>query len=254
MVGNTWAMQPLTEALWNGGTVDMESRGTQIARLFCSLRDALKALEARFMAVKDIPEPLIPPMFPFLTSFFDRATQAEERLSYHDRLHFRDKGRAGTAIFSASLKNGDAVFVKFATRYNASAHELLADAGLAPRLRYFSELKPGETHFMVVMDRIAGHDMLGEQFQKQDLIRVQNAKNLLHENDFVFGDLRPNNMVKPMDETGVVLVDFDWCGKDGVDKYPLFINKLACEWHRDVRGGAIMRKDHDDHLFERLGP
>jgi hypothetical protein len=69
MVGNTWAMQPLTEALWTGGTVDMDGRGRQITRLFCSLRVALEALETRFTAVKDSPLPSIPPIFPSITSF-----------------------------------------------------------------------------------------------------------------------------------------------------------------------------------------
>jgi len=195
----------------------------------------------------------IPPIFPFITSFFDLATQTEETLAYEDRHHFEQGGWEGTAIFSASLNNGDAVFVKFVTRYNAPAHKLLAGEGLAPRLRYCAELAPGETHFMVVMDGIIGSNMHGERFQEEDLTRVQQAKNLLHENGFVFGDLRPGNMVKPMDGTGVVLVDFDWCGRDGVDTYPLFVNKLACNWHADVRGGAIMRKAHDDHLFDQLG-
>lgn len=246
-------MQPLTEALWTGGTTDMDGRGRQIARLFCSLRVALNSLEDRFMAVKDTLPPSIPPIFPFITSFFDLATQTEETLAYEDRLDFEQEGREGTAIFSASLKNGDPVFVKFVTRYNAAAHKLLAGEALAPRLRYCAELAPGETHFMVVMDRITGHGMYGKPFQEEDLTRVLQAKNLLHKNDFVFGDLRPNNIIKPMDGTGVVLVDFDWCGQDGVDTYPLFLNKLACGWHADVRGGAIMRKTHDDHLFDELG-
>jgi hypothetical protein len=250
-VGKSWVMQPLTEALWIGGTADMEGRGRQIARLLCSLRAALMALKTRFEAVKDTLPPSLPPIFPFTTSFVDRDTQTQETLAYQDRHHF-EAGRAGTAIFSASLKNGDAVFVKFVARYNATAHELLAGEGFAPRLRYCSELAPGETHLMVVMDRITGQDMYGQQFQVEDLARVQAAKNLLHENGFVFGDLRPNNIVKPMDGTGVVLVDFDWCGRDGVDTYPIFINEQACKWHGGVTGGGIMQKEHDDHLFNLL--
>jgi hypothetical protein len=245
-------MQPLTEAVWTGGTADMDGRGKQIARLLCSLKAALNLLEARFADVKGTGPPSVPPVFPFITSFVDLVTGTEETITYEDRLHFQ-AGREGTAIFSARFGKDNAVFVKFVTRYNSLAHELLAGKGFAPQLRYCSKLAPGETHFMVVMDRIIGRDMYGEIFEEEDLARVRSAKNLLHENNYVFGDLRPNNMFKPMDGTGVMLVDFDWCGRDTVDIYPLFINKLACKWHPDVRGGAIMRKVHDDHLFDELG-
>ena len=251
LVGKTWTMQPLTEAVWTGGTTDMHGRGKQIGRLLCSLRAALNALKARYAKVKDIPQPSMPPTFPFITSFLDPATQTEEEIIYEDRLHFQGD-RKGTAIFSASLGNGDAVFIKFVTRYNAPAHQLLADKGLAPKLRYCGKLENGETHFVVVMDRMVGHDMYSKIFEEKDLTRVQRAKTLLHDNNYVFGDLRPNNMFKPMDGGGVVLVDFDWCGQDGVDKYPFFINR-ACGWHPDVKGDAIMLKIHDDYLFDRLG-
>jgi hypothetical protein len=131
VVGRTWVMQPLTESLWTGSTgMDMDRRGRQIARLFCSLRAALNALNARFSAVKDIPQPLKPPIFPFTTSFIDQDTQMKETLAYRNRLHFQE-GRSGTAIFSATLNNGDSVLVKFAARYNALAHKLLADEGFA---------------------------------------------------------------------------------------------------------------------------
>lgn len=125
--------------------------------------------------------------------------------------------------------------------------------GYAPRLRYLSELQDGATHFMVVMDRLDGHDMYEEIFQADDLNRVRMAKTLLHENGYVFGDLRPNNIFKPKNGPGVMLVDFDWCGKADEDKYPPTLNDdLRCNWHSEVRGGGIMRKTHDDHLFDSL--
>jgi hypothetical protein len=248
--GKSWTIQPLTEGLRTGPTTDIQGQGERIGRLLCSLRAALNALKARFIDVKDIPAPKIPPVFPFFASFFDIITQTEEAIIYEDRLHYQE-GSQGTAIFSARLRNGDAIFVKFVTRYNVPAHHLLALEGLAPRLRYCSERPEGGAHIAVVMDRILGHHMHDEIFRKEDLARVQRAKKLLHESNYVFGDLRPNNVFKPTDGTGVVLVDFDWCGQDGVDTYPLFVNK-ACGWHPEVRGGAVMRKVHDDYLFDKF--
>jgi hypothetical protein len=134
LVGKSWTIQPLTEGVWIGATPDMQGQGKQIGRLLCSLRAALNVINARFMGMKDTPPPEIPPVFPFITSFFDTITQTEETIIYEDRLHYQ-KGRGGTAIFSASLRNGDAIFVKFVTKYNVSAHQLLAREGLAPRRR-----------------------------------------------------------------------------------------------------------------------
>jgi tRNA A-37 threonylcarbamoyl transferase component Bud32 len=85
------------------------------------------------------------------------------------------------------------------------------------------------------MDRIVGHDMRDEIFQEEDLARVRRAMNLLHENDYVFGDLRPSNIFKPTDGTRVVLVDFGLCGQDGVGRYPPFRNQ-EFGYHPDVRG------------------
>lgn len=249
LAGKCWTVQPLTEFLWAGATADMDGQAERIGRLLCSLKIALDALKGRFEKVTDSPPRTPPPCFPFKTLYPDEVTRNAEKITYKERLHFQE-GSEGTAIFSATLEKGEAVFIKFVTRYNEQAHKLLARNGLAPQLRYCSKLAVGETHFMVVMDRIHGHDMHEEPFLAEDLIRIRDAKKLLHENGYVFGDLRPNNIFKPMDGTGVVLVDFDWCGREGVDKYPIVINDdPKCNWHPDVKGGSIMRKVHDDHLF-----
>ena len=49
------------------------------------------------------------------------------------------------------------------------------------------------------------------------------------------------------------LVNVDWCGRDGEDRYPVDMNPaLECQWHPEVKAGAFMRKRHDDHLFDKL--
>jgi tRNA A-37 threonylcarbamoyl transferase component Bud32 len=59
---------------------------------------------------------------------------------------------------------------------------------------------------MVVMDRIDGKDMFGCRIMEGDLRRDLEAKALLHQHEFVFGDLRPNNIVKPANGSGVTLI------------------------------------------------
>lgn len=106
--------------------------------------------------------------------------------------------------------------------------------------------------FMVVMDWIDVAHIRG-QLSEQDLARVREAKELLHKHDYVCGDLRRNNILKPKDGSGVMLIDFDWCGKEGEGRYPLSINgDESCGWYCDVGPGVLMFKVHDDHLFNGL--
>jgi hypothetical protein len=250
LVGKSWTVQPLTDFVWAGTATNIDGQVKRLARLLCSLRAALSALGARFESVKDVPLPSIPPCFPYVTSYLDEVTQAIETITYRERLH-HEEGRESTAIFSGTLGEGQAVFIKFVTRYNAPAHRLLMNEGYAPKLRYCSELVDGDTHFMIIMDQIDGHDMHEQTFQDEDLVKVQEATDLLHDNGYVFGDLRPNNIFK-LANGGVMLVDFDWCGKENKDKYPLVINSTLECWHQDVEGGGAMLKIHDDHLLQKL--
>ena len=66
-----------------------------------------------------------------------------------------------------------------------------------------------------------------------DLLQLRSATDLLHQHNIVFGDLCPNNIVKPADGSGVMLVDFDWCAVAGEGKYPLMINNYG--WDAEAR-------------------
>ncbi|KAH9941231.1 uncharacterized protein BXZ73DRAFT_98445 [Epithele typhae] len=78
------------------------------------------------------------------------------------------------------------------------------------------------------------------------------AVTLLHKDDFVFGNLRRGNLIA-QDDGRVMLVDFDWCGKCGDAKYPLDINlDPRIPWNTEVRPGALIKKDHDLYMLQRL--
>lgn len=82
--------------------------------------------------------------------------------------------------------------------------------------------------------------------------KVEQAVTVLHENDFVFGDLRlPNIMVS---EKQVHLIDFDWCANSGEGRYPVGLNDVDREigWHPDVKRGGVMCKEHDLFMLEKL--
>ncbi|TFK23836.1 hypothetical protein FA15DRAFT_593483, partial [Coprinopsis marcescibilis] len=155
---------------------------------------------------------------------------------------------------------GKQALVKFGERYGKAAHEILADAGLAPKLYCCIRIRGGLT--MAVMEYVDSQDahsaFWGRAIPEQVVDDVKRALELLHQQNLVFGDLRiPNNLVSKVDSEGDVgrwvtrLVDFSWAGRDDVDRYPPNLNLDIC-WHPDVKANGIMRMAHDLFMLEEL--
>ena len=160
------------------------------------------------------------------------------------------------AIYRAKMPDAEGervdVVVKFTTRYNDVAHKLLGEAHLAPKLRYFAPLVSG--HYMVVMDFI-DHPPLSDRPKQDNYLdicqRVGEAVELLHKHDLVFGDLRPQNIIlDPANGNRPLLIDFDFTGTHGVDRYPASWNTK--KHHPEVRRNGIMAKEHDIFLLNDL--
>jgi RIO-like serine/threonine protein kinase len=107
---------------------------------------------------------------------------------------------------------------------------------------------------MVVMEYLDG--MTAEQAQRSRQLPstlfydIQDILNHLHENDFVFGDLRSTNIMITKNNK-VKFIDFDWAGKAGVSRYPLLLSQQI-SWAGGVKGLAVMEKQHDLDMLERL--
>jgi hypothetical protein len=171
-------------------------------------------------------------------------------------------------LFVAERDEGGAkqeVVVKFVTRYNEVAHQILAKNKLAPQLyEYYDYGHVVGWRKMVVMERVKGQPM--SECEEGSLPRsvfdnIRTAVKLLKENRFVFGDLRATNvMVIPPDRTKgerepqAVLVDFDWVDTDGRGTYPPHTNVdlTGVEWHKDVMPRKKMRHEHDDYAYDTL--
>lgn len=85
--------------------------------------------------------------------------------------------------------------------------------------------------------------------------RVEEAVFPLHKVGLVFGDSREPNILCGGSEDSlkcrVVLVDFDWFGKDDESRYQASLNPNDT-WAEEVIGYDIVRKVHDLWQLDRL--
>ena len=172
-----------------------------------------------------------------------------------------DLGARSTAVYTGTLEGGELVLIKFTYRYNEPAHILLAEADLAPRLHFFNPIIGNL--FMIVMDYIPNAKSVWRlRDQGIPLLsviseQVEHAVSLLHDRNIVFGDLRDGNVlfIKSGDgdltEDRVMLVDFDWAGSHGIDRYSATLN-IHGGWAEGVSPHGFMRKEHDLWQMARL--
>ena len=172
-----------------------------------------------------------------------------------------DLGERSTAVYTGTLEGGEQVLIKFTYRYNEKAHALLAEAGLAPRLHFFNPIVGNL--FMVVMDYIPDAKSVWHLRDKGIPLpsnipeEVEHAVSLLHDREIVFGDLRDGNILYIKSREGdatkgrVMLVDFDWAGSHGIDRYSATLN-IHGGWAEGVSPYGLMRKEHDRWQMARL--
>lgn len=252
---SNFIVQPLTEMLGLVNFPNPYGRARYIAQIIVALRTCLEDLKKFYSSLQSAsasPEARLAPAF---------RQYGDVTLTYTSVNLLPD--RIGRAMFDAEAKRnceqeGTLVKVKFTPQYCRAAHELLAERTLAPRLRHYGELE--DDWAVVVMDA-AGPDLAFEKLSRvPERARrdIKEALELLHGENLVFGDLRPPNILlcdrgatDGGTERGAMLVDFDWAGKDGEQRYPLLLNR-SIQWPEGVEGGKVLRKEHDDAMFKLL--
>ncbi|KAI0636366.1 hypothetical protein C8Q77DRAFT_1072109 [Trametes polyzona] len=233
--------KPLQEPPTNGG----RSRGSELRSQ--NRRDAMSVQAQAYIG-------------PHFTAFTD-TDGARVELQYTGRLS-PDESRMAvftaaaytspTAAAGAAQPEPKEVVVKFAHTYSAAAHGLLADHALAPKL-WFCEKVPSVGMYVIVMDHLKGmQDAADRTMTPAEHAALGKAVKLLHDEDLAFGDLRGPNVL--LSDLGPVLIDFEWCGREGVVCYPEDINmEDAIGWHPDVFPGEKIKKEHDRHMLDVLG-
>jgi len=165
------------------------------------------------------------------------------RLTYQKRI--RDS-RNPRAVFIASALSPqgstEMCFVKFTDDYCEEAHKLLEAMSAAPKLMH-CKLEPSIGLYCVVTKLIREPE--DPRLSAEGADKLRNAISVLHENEFVFGDLREANVV--FDENhSPYLIDFDWSGKVKEVRYPFNINLAGeIDWAEGVKANEIIEKEHD---------
>ncbi|KAI5992796.1 hypothetical protein EDD15DRAFT_2167901 [Pisolithus albus] len=256
-------VQPLTDGVWvpTHSTHD-DDHYLRIARIFYVLRESIELLQLSYERKTEPYDPLRyaphPRFFPSINVFSEGGVEVE--FEYKEPLEDDDTCVTYRAQTVGTYPNN--IIVKFVTSYGADAHQTMADAGFAPKLRYFGPIGTGATATwygklkMVVMDYVEGLT-LSDALERGEVpadfpTHLREAIAYLHDAGFVLGDLRePNIMVTPGDKATVQLIDFDWAGKDGEVVYPVSISSDV-QWPTGVADLMPIKREHDLSNLARI--
>jgi len=123
------------------------------------------------------------------------------------------------------------------------------DLGLAPNLRAVVDL-PDDWKMVVMDDISAEYERLPPSPDYLFGEQVQQALSRLHAEGYVHGDVRDVNiMVKKAryseKEFQIMLVDFDWAGKEGETRYPSNLNRETVRGPEGAENGNLIKYEHD---------
>ena len=218
----------------------------RVARVLRALKNCTASLSDYYLWLdpKTIPLDRKAPILPHFQHF--TVSEIAYKLTYTDRMAGKQSHKA---LFVASVQpendagNFGSVVVKFTKSYCQDAHKILAEASLAPGLRYCEKVESVGT-YVVVMDIIVGKYPQAPRKDRDFTKKLRMAIETLHAKGFVHGDLREPNVLVTK-EADVKIIDFDWCGKVGEARYPSNINfgdGIKCP----------TEKVHDQEMFFNL--
>ena len=233
-------------ASWNGGEACIDPLCSPLSLLYVP-RDPVggvakmaRLLSAYCSTVSELQQYLLDPPMPIKGPYYN----LDGKLQDMKRMKNGNKW-----MFEASYEGTTTVVVKFVRSYGREVHQLLAADKLAPQLYDVTILCGGWQ--AVVMEKVGGTTALAKQEQLQEgTIRgFERAVRLMHQENYVHGDLRPPN-IQVIDDS-VMILDFDWAGKIDTVRYPYALD-VENNWHSEVQPGGLICKEHDIFQLESL--
>jgi serine/threonine protein kinase len=172
------------------------------------------------------PPPEIPPTarrFPSITRLRKWHSSADDYLSFQI-LGFHPDRQPCRPLYVAETTGleKETILIKFVQEYLIELHDFCAKRGHAPRIFAFETLPGGwraiAMELIVSAVQITSSPVLdthGPRWASE----LKQLVDEFHEEGLVHGDLRDANMISG-GECTVMLIDFDWGGKDGQVFYP----------------------------------
>ncbi|KAF7368144.1 Proteinkinasesubdomain-containingproteinPKL ccin9 [Mycena sanguinolenta] len=245
--------QRLTDFIWMGnGSVFNSHASRRVARVLYSLTRSLHELRKYYTTLSRAGNSTR--FFPSPKAF-QPPDSTPVRFEYVEALQ---RDASCVTFLCKTEKDNQSIVVKFAESYCYEAHTHLAAKGMAPQLLYCGpiDLSPGAPSYggleMIVMEYLEGK--MVAQVEQHNLprdfaVQLKNIIDVLHNGGFVFGDLRPPNIMVSKDK--VKLIDFDWAGRIGIAQYPLHLSSRIV-WPEGVRPMGKIEKAHDLAMLQAL--
>jgi serine/threonine protein kinase len=255
-------VQRLTDFIWVGTDTTLnEQHCYRVAHILYSLGRSILTLNKYYHGLKldrISKSELRPRYFPSIRAYCDACGVIV------DFAYVKPLERDATCVtFLAKTLEASprSIVIKFVERYGVEAHKLLEEMDAAPRLLYYGKVGVSDEHptyghlRMVVMEYLDGitanQAQMLDQLPSTFIEEVERILGQLHENGFVFGDLRGANIMVTRNNK-VKFLDFDWAGQAGVSRYPLLLSQQI-QWPDGVGEGlAVMEKQHDIDMLSRL--
>ncbi|KAF7336569.1 hypothetical protein MSAN_02289100 [Mycena sanguinolenta] len=246
--------QRLTDFIWMGnGSVFNSHACRRVARVLYSLTRSLHELRRYYTTLPQTGPSTR--FFPSPKEFQCPGSSTPVRFEYAEPLE-RDAGCV--AFLCKTKEDNQSIVVKFAESYCSEAHAHLAAKGMAPQLLYCGPIdpSPGAPSYgglkMIVMEYLEGKTVA--QVEQHNLpgdfaVQLKKIIGVLHAGGFVFGDLRPPNIMVSKDK--VKLIDFDWAGQMGIAQYPLHLSSRIV-WPEGVGPLGKIEKAHDLAMLQAL--
>ncbi|KAG8214294.1 hypothetical protein J3R82DRAFT_9243 [Butyriboletus roseoflavus] len=245
---------PILPLFYHPTDIDMQIR---CAKMFGALKNSAAALKEYYEHT--MPQSLADTLFPWVTQY-DTVTSPTETREYK----YLSRMDGGHLLYICQHIDSDKkrILVKFVRTYSKDAH--LASA--APALLGHRDI-PSCGWSVVVMelleepDLVSGVKIFDKDGQRMVSDKVREHVSALHQQGFVHGDIRAQNILVRRPDAGhgdslsVRLVDFDWAGETNKAKYPFFVNPdIGCGFKRPsgVKGGGVITMEHDLAMIDLM--
>ncbi|GJJ10962.1 hypothetical protein Clacol_005191 [Clathrus columnatus] len=235
-----------------------------LARHLAALKKAVNSLGDTYNKLPVVISPVsesVSRIFPYQRTYSIPGTDNLIEFSYEA------ERKDGRLIFDGQTVTGVPICIKFVRKYGQEAHELCAKNGFAPKLFGIEKLPGG--WMMIIMERmdenwtrlLAFKEERNEKNKALDKdekavieTRISSCLKLLHGASMVHGDIRDINILVQKDDLSQVrVIDFDWADKEGVARYPKFVN-VAPDVGRpkEVEAFGLIKADHDNYMVPDL--